>query len=391
MLRLLARARRTFDLPWRDRLRGWQQDLNMVLGFDEPPPTIRRAATRSGSSALTGTRRLTVREVVHETSDSVSLYFERGVLEPWQPGEFLTLFVDVGGERLRRAYSLCTRPRDPRGPAITIKRVPSGRVSSHLVDTCTAGMRLEVRGPSGQFLLSPRGGPRHLLFIGGGSGITPLIALAEEALEGGDRVTLLYGNRDLASVIFRDRLSSLVDAGEGRFVLRHVLEEPPEGWQEGAGRLDRVLVLAELDRLGDGIDEVYSCGPIPMMDAVREALAERGFDPDALHEERFVTLARTRAPDLPTTSQRLAISIAGETRQVLARPGATILEAGLEAGLPMPHSCTMGGCGACRVRLDGAVVHDTPNGLTADELADGYAFACVARPLGPCSVEVPSR
>ncbi|HRE89114.1 MAG TPA: 2Fe-2S iron-sulfur cluster binding domain-containing protein [Myxococcota bacterium] len=78
----------------------------------------------------------------------------------------------------------------------------------------------------------------------------------------------------------------------------------------------------------------------------------------------------------------------GRVTETLVRPGQTLLEAGLQAGVAMPFSCTMGGCGACRVKLVGDVVHDEPNGVSSEERAAGWVFACVARPMGPCAVEL---
>ena len=109
----------------------------------------------------------------------------------------------------------------------------------------------------------------------------------------------------------------------------------------------------------------------------------------ARQEAKAAEVAVRRGEDLPSTPQRLRVRVGGRVHEVLARPGATVLEAGLAAGLPMPSSCTMGGCGACRVKARGALVHDTPNALEPDEEAAGYAFACIARPLGPCDIEVP--
>lgn len=387
MRRLAARAQALVTTPMSVRLERLARDVGTLLGRRPSPPVARvgaRAAPRSAG------RWLTVREVVRETPDAVSLVFE-ATLPDWRAGQFLTVHVPTPEGPVRRAYSLCTVPSDPRGPAIAIKRVPGGKASGHLVEHARVGMRLEVRGPSGQFTLPPRRSPapRVVALVGGGSGITPLIALAEEALAQGDRVVLLYGNRALEDVIFGARLEALVTSSGGRFTVRHVLERPPAGWGGGVGRLDVPTALAELGPLAAARPEVImSCGPEPMMAAIREAAHTLGLAA-SLREERFQSLGEQRIDNLPTTPQRLRIHLGGRAHEVLARPGATLLEAGLAAGLPMPSSCTMGGCGACRVKVRGAVVHDTPNALEPDEAAAGYAFACIAHPLGACDVEVP--
>ncbi len=389
MQRILARARRAFDTPWRQRWHALGRDLGTLIGTRPAPALIRAHAPGARATRIAGTRWLTVREVVHETADAATLFFERDVLADWRPGQFLTVHLTIDGERLRRAYSLCTRADDPRGPAITIKRVPGGKVSNALVAAAEPGLRLEVRGPSGQFTLPPRTGLRRVLLVGGGSGITPLVTLAEALCADGDRVTLLFGNRDHDAIIFRDRLAALAAAHPEQLVVRHVLETPPDGWSGGVGRLDPDTLVAELERLAAREhDLAYSCGPVGLMESARAALTTLGIARERLREERFQSLGENRARALPTTAQALRITLDGATHEVVARPGATILEAGLAAGLAMPFSCTMGGCGACRVHLEGEVAHDTPNGLGPEEEAQGYAFACIARPLGPCAIEV---
>jgi len=391
MQRMISRTRNALSISWSDRRAALARDIAMLTGRTKVSPIVRRSLPLATPLAL-GARWLTIVEVVAETRDAVTLVFEPS-LPAWAPGQFLTVHVDVAGERLRRAYSLCTRPGDPRGPAITVKRIAGGKVSSFLVAEARVGMRLEVRGPSGQFVLpslaAASDAGRHVLLVGGGSGITPLVALAEEVLERGARATLLYGNRTGADIIFRDRLAALVAASQGRLQVRHVLEDGA-GAEATVGRLDADLLARELAELSaDGaFDAIFSCGPAPMMDALRAALATHAIDPSVLHEERFQSLGAQRGKALPTSAQSLRITVGGRTSEVLARGGTTVLEAALAAGLPMPFSCTMGGCGACRVKLQGEVVHDTPNGLSAEEAAAGYAFACIARPLGPCVVVV---
>lgn len=387
MRRLAARAHALFDKSPGERLAELVRDIDTLLGRRRAPPVIRSSPPRLATAP--SSRWLTVREVIRETADAVSLVFAPD-LEPWRAGQFLTVHVPTAQGTLRRAYSLCTVASDPRGPAIAVKRIPGGRASTHLVEHARPGMRLEVRGPSGQFTLPERVGaaPRSLLLVGGGSGITPLIALAEEALASGDEVAFLYGNRAREDIIFAARLEGLTVASRGRLRVRHVLERPPSDWHGGVGRLDPATALAELGALTTRPpDVVMSCGPEPMMAAVRDACRALALA-DRLREERFISLGEQRARELPTTPQRLRYHLGGRVHEVLARPGTTLLEAGLAAGLAMPSSCTMGGCGACRVRARGELVHDTPNALDADEQAAGYAFACIARPLGPCDIEV---
>jgi ferredoxin-NADP reductase len=208
---------------------------------------------------------------------------------------------------------------------------------------------------------------------------------------------VLYGNRRWDEVIFRDALAALLAEHGARFEVRHVLAEPPAGWTGARGLLDRATVareLAALARAPGAETEFFVCGPEGMMAEARAALAEDlRVAPARIHEEKFQSpQARPRGPAAPPrrTSLPLTVSAQGATHAGVAAPGQTVLEAGLAAGAPMPYSCTMGGCGACKVKLAaGTVDLEEPNCLSAQEREAGYVLACVARPVTPVTVAVP--
>jgi ferredoxin len=124
------------------------------------------------------------------------------------------------------------------------------------------------------------------------------------------------------------------------------------------------------------------------MHAARALLAGRGVPHASIHEERFVSAHAPKSIAPPAAHTVTVRSRAGSRRLVVA-PGRTVLEAAFDARVDMPFSCTVGGCGACRVRLvDGDVAMDEPNCLTPEERASGYVLACMSRPGGPCTLEV---
>lgn len=334
--------------------------------------------------------------VIRETDQAVTLELadERGERLHYQAGQFFSVGVQVGSETLWRAYSLSSAPHEATA-AITIKRVPDGRVSNRLCDTAAPGMMLNVRGPSGRFVLPPATGPRHVVLIGGGSGITPLMGHLKTLLhsEPETTVTLIYGNRRHADIIFRDALAHLAREHEPRLKLRHVLEEPSEGFEAGEGQLDREATERELTALGieDKANTLYLvCGPELMIDAVREALAARGVADARVLMERFATPPSRAASSVSPLSREELVSLRVGSRlvRVPVKAGQSILEAGLAAGLPLEFSCTMGGCGACMLQLtEGQVTMDEPNCLSERERAENKVLACIARPCGPCTLE----
>lgn len=369
-----------------------RRDLRSIFG-PRPSPLIKRPpspayATTAANDSAARARTLEVVEVVRETADAVTLTLRdpSGAAIRFVPGQFFTLLVSIGGEQLRRAYSASSSHLETSRVTITVKRVAGGRVSSHLVESAAAGMRLQVLGPSGDFTLAPDAhAARHVVAIAGGSGITPIMSITRAILdvEPASRVTLLYGNRDATSIIFARELDAL--AADGRLRVKHVLES------DGGRRLDAATVGAQLAET-EGCDDAaafYVCGPEAMMAEARCAILARGIDGDRILEERFSAPARRQTSVVPTT-QPVTIRRGGVALDVIVRAGDTILDAGLAAGVPLKLSCAMGGCGACAVKLTaGEVAMDEPNCLGPTERANGTILACVSRPLTPCTVETP--
>ena len=390
-----------------DKLRSAQRDARMlrdrlILGRT-PSPLIERPRATAGSvvslprKTPSMARPVKVVQVVRETDDAVSIYLTEadGSALEFRPGQFLSVDVTIDGKRLRRAYSLASACLPDVPVHVTVKRIEDGWVSNHLNDTIQAGDELAVLGPSGNFTVEPRHvNARHLVMIAGGSGITPIMSILETVLrlEGGSRVTLIYGNRGWDDVIFRDRLAALCDEFEDRLVVDHVLERPPESWSAGRGLLTRDVVEARLEALSiqdDGLIRYFLCGPTPMMEAAHEALQQRGIDANRIAEERF-TSPEARSGDVGSDKTELVvISKAGHDQGIQVGPGQTILEAALAAGIDMPFSCAMGGCGACRVhRTEGEVQMEEPNCLSRAEREQGYVLACVGHPLTQSKIEV---
>ncbi len=361
----------------------------------ERPPPFHARASAAGHGAAIALRRVAVVEVAPETEDAVRLVLEdaAGRTFEHQPGQFLTLLVPVDGVIARRAYSIAWCSDDGRRVAVGVKRVGGGRVSPRLCEA-KPGDRLDALGPSGAFVQGAEDGTVTVL-VGGGSGITPLLRLATARLAHREdaRVVVVLGNRSWKDVMFRADLAALAAMHGERFVLVHVLDQVMEGADAGLalrGPIDAAVLASVLDRVPFPLEAAtwFLCGPGGMMDVARAAIAARGVAPASIREERFVTVERAPAA---TAAQRVTFRLpGGAAREVLARPGATLLEAGLEAGVALPYSCTMGGCGACKVRVSGPTAMADPSCLSEDERAAGDVLACVASACGHVTVEVPA-
>lgn len=377
--------------------RGLRRDLRFFLGglVAEPPPPflVRHRPVRP----LEG-REVRIDRVERPALDSVSLHLVDRAGEPlrFRAGQFFTLLVEVDGQLLRRAYSASSAPGAGPGVEITVRRVPGGLVSNHLVDHADAGQLLRLLGPSGSFL--PPEELDELVLIAGGSGITPIVSIVRDRLTRSaerTRIHVLYGHRSGELAAFASELAALAKT-HPRLGLRLVFEQPGGELEHAVGRLDRATVRASLESLGalgprEGKKRAYMiCGPVGMMDEVRAALGEASVEPDELFEERFASPS-VASVDVGAAKepQPLLVRRSGRSRALVVAPGQTLLEAATAAGVEMPYSCTMGGCGACRVKLvEGQVTESEPTCLSASERASGQILACVARPLGPCTVEV---
>lgn len=359
----------------------------MLTGSRAAPFTLTRVVHAAAGAELFAPRAMRVARLVRETADAVTLYLEDLSNAPvaFAAGQFFTVLATVEGEALRRAYSASSSPRD-RQLSITVKRVAGGKVSNHLNDHVREGMTLNLLGPSGTFGAAAVRA-RELVFFAGGSGITPILSIVRAVLaeEPEARLAIVYGNRSEEDIIFRAELLALSATHGARFVVRHVLGE----------KLDRDRAAAELAALSpSAAAEYFVCGPEPMMNELREALAAGGVAPARLHEERFTAPHLRTRPRSPAGEVGRTMLLRGSApvreRRVLVAAGQTVLEAGLGAGEAMPFSCAMGGCGACKVKLEeGEVDMEEPSCLSREERAAGYVLACVARPRGPIVVQVP--
>lgn len=362
-------------------VRGW---------FSEPAATfeLRSPSARWGTQRSHAPRRLRVAKVIHETPTVRSYVLETAdEAHPlhFRAGQHLTLLVKIDGTTHRRCYSFSSAPGADVRPSITVRRTPGGLVSRHLHETVNAGDMLLATDPAGEFTLATDPAASRLVaFVAGGVGVTPLVSLVECLLreEPASRAILLCGNRSEDEIIFRGRIAELGASYAPRLLVHHALDTPPVGWTGIAGPLDGKRVLEALGEVP--ADAYFVCGPEPMMQSVREALVDAGIAPDSIRSERFAYANVAKA--LPTLAAEITFAASG--KRVTAQPGQTILQAGIDAGLELPHSCTMGGCGACRVRKSsGDVVASEPNCLTDREREDGYILACCSYADGDVTIE----
>ncbi|WP_425392638.1 2Fe-2S iron-sulfur cluster-binding protein [Ekhidna sp.] len=328
---------------------------------------------------------LTIKEVVNVAKDAVNLVFEKPESFEYEPGQFITLIKDVNGKKIRRAYSLCTTPFEDENPAVTVKRVDGGAMSNDLNDHAKAGDQIQIMEPMGMFTTAyDEGNNRDAVFFGGGSGITPLMSIIRSILlkESNSKTTLIYGNRKEEYVIFKELIAELEQKYPARFRAIHILEEGEAEYQ-GRPTPNMIGDICKAIKVSDKT-EYYICGPQPMMDVVSEGLDKIGVKAGKIRMESFEAgkTSPTEIIDKDTTESEVTILLDGEEYSITMKKSAAILETALDNDLDMPYSCQSGLCTACRGKcVEGQISIDEAEGLSQEELDDGYVLTCVGKPL----------
>jgi len=323
----------------------------------------------------------------------------------FEPGQFITLQLEIDGEPVSRCYTISSPPTRPHLIAITVKRVIGGPVSNWLHDNVTPGTRITALAPLGQFTLSPS--PKYL-FLSAGSGITPVMSMTRTLFDLGSDADILFVHaaRTPADIIFRRELEAIAAVMPNIRVV-HICEGdyPSERWMGLRGRLTTAALQAIAPDLAERV--TYTCGPPAYMAAVRRVLDEAGYDMANYHEESFsfesLPLADQVAADPlhqvdgPGESEEPTADAGVVTFSVeFVRSGRTItvpanqfvLDAALAAGMRPASSCTQGMCGTCKTTmLDGAVDMQHNGGIRPKEVAQNKILICCSKPLSDLRIE----
>jgi len=332
---------------------------------------------------------LKVKEIVEETHDTKTIHFKQPLFKKvkYQPGQFVTLVLDIDGQQITRSYSMSSTPDLDSTVAVTVKRVEGGLVSNYLNERIKVGDAMQVIPPNGRFTLTPdKKQQRHIVLIGAGSGITPLMSILKAVLffEPESTVSLIYGNRNERSVIFKQKITELKEKFGERLNVVYVYSQPEEPWHGHKGRIDEVMCMNILNLLPKDSPktEYFLCGPDGMMDCAKAALKKLKVGSDRVHSESFVAPQNEGMAEEDLQTRTVKIHLDGEEHELVVNPDQSILEAGLDEGLDMPFSCQSGLCTACMGRkVSGEVKMMDSDTLSADEIAKGYVLTCVGHPL----------
>jgi stearoyl-CoA 9-desaturase NADPH oxidoreductase len=314
-------------------------------------------------------------DVRRETEDSATLVIKPGwgFSFDYQPGQYIGIGLLVDGRWRWRSYSLTSSPassRSARTVTVTVKAMPEGFLSTHLVAGVEPGTVVRLAAPQGNFVL-PDPAPPSILFLTAGSGITPVMSMLRTLVRRnqiGD-ITHVHSAPAAAEVMFAAELAAL-EADHSGYRLR-VRETRTEG------RLDLSRLDVEVPDWRER--QTWACGPEGLLNQAERVWSSAGIA-DQLHLERF---AVSRAAPAGAGGK---VTFARSDRSVAADAATSVMDAGESAGVQMPFGCRMGICQSCVVDLVDGHVRDL---RTGQEHEPGRRIqTCVSAASGDCVVDI---
>jgi len=305
-------------------------------------------------------------------------------LPPFQAGQYINLFVEVNGVRTSRPYSISSSPSQTGYYEITVRRIPQGFVSTYLLDEVKTGDTLQSTAPSGQFTYNPIFHGDNLVFLAGGSGITPFMSMLRDVTDCGlqRQIHLIYGNRITDDIIFKDEMAQL-SACYDNVTVNSIISEPEDGYKGLNGFITAEFIKEQVGNLDEKM--FYLCGPAAMYTFVQDELKKLGIPKRKIRVEVFGPPADIKSepgwPEEVNSNESFNVRIKNNIT-IKAKAGEPLMNSLERAGIVVPAECRSGECSLCRTKLlSGKVFQPRGVKLRESDRTYGYIHPCMAYPL----------
>jgi len=334
---------------------------------------------------------LTVSAIDQLTPNAVALTFAipENLKEAFvfSAGQYITLKHNINGEEVRRAYSISSAPSSE-NLTVGIKKVPNGIFSTYANDILKAGDSLEVMPPDGRFLFEKDGNEKTIAAFAAGSGITPIMSIAQTVLESDEknRFVLVLGNQTPKEAMYRDAILQLQEQYSERFFVQFIYSRSTEV-DCLFGRIETSTVnLITKNKFKDFVfDAFYLCGPELMIKTVSETLTKNGVAESKILFELFTSSANedTIAETLDGKT-KIQVVVDDEEFSFTMDQKELVLDAVLKEDIDAPYSCQGGVCSSCIARVTEGKAEMVKNQILTDgEVAEGLILTCQAHALTP--------
>ena len=337
---------------------------------------------------------LSIKNIVPETTDCISVSFDipENLQEAFAfcAGQYVTLKKIINGVELRRSYSICSAPNENE-LRVAIKKIDNGMFSKYANDNFKVGDSIEVMNPIGTFTIKENKNANKIYFaFASGSGITPIMSIVKNILhqDADSKFTLVYGNKNVESIIFKNELDKLEKQFSNRFHVVHIFsrEKQENDWYNGRITKEKCEQLFESLLSCKNMTECFLCGPEEMVQSVKTFFTNKGVDAGKIKFELFNTSVKEKENKLPSANggkiSKVILNFDNEVVEMdLPQDGETILDVALKLGADLPFACKGGVCCTCKAKiLEGTATMDENYSLDPDEVEAGYILTCQAHP-----------